>query len=98
MSVDATATSLRRRRAASIAGYARAEQPSAADARQRGAETRGDQLRGDSDWGRRMADLRRLKRYGPAPSTEDRIATLEKRLARLEVVNGKDDADEPRRK
>ena len=74
----------RRRRAASIAGYARAAQPSAAEARQRGAETRGRQLIGDSSWGRRMAEAKHLKRYGPSPTLGPRVTALEQRLAELE--------------
>jgi hypothetical protein len=62
---------LRRRRAASIAGFARvsqADREELATTRQRGAAVRGAQLRGDSDWGRRMAEARRLKRYGATPA------------------------------
>ena len=94
MSADAAAANLRRRRAASIAGYARAEQPRAQEARQRGSEARGEQLRGDSAWGRRLAAARTLKRHGVPPNTDGRIANLEKRLARLEARNEKDVGDQ----
>ena len=80
---------LRRRHAASIAGYARVEHADPeelAATRQRGAETRGDQLRVDSSWGRRMAEAKRLKRYGPQPTTDQRYSALERRLARLEAL------------
>ena len=80
---------LRRRRAASIAGFARVEKADPdelAAARQRGGETRGAQLQGDSDWGRRMAEAKRLKRYGPRPTTEQRLTVLERRMAALEAT------------
>jgi len=79
---------LRRRRAASIGGFARVAQAEPAElaaTRQRGGETRGDQLRGDSSWGRRMAEAKRLKRYGSQPTTDQRISALERRLVRLEA-------------
>jgi hypothetical protein len=79
---------LRRRRAAAIAGFARVSQadPSEiADARKRGGAIRGAQLRGDSAWGKRMAEARRLKKYGSyLPTTRQQLSELEKRLERLE--------------
>ncbi len=84
---------LKRRRAASIGGFARAQQESAQDARQRGGETRGAQLAGNSSWGQRLAELKRLKRNGPPPSLEIRVRelesqrrVLEERLGRLEAL------------
>jgi hypothetical protein len=81
-------SSLRRLRAAAIAGYARAQTADPdeiAQARRRGGAVRGAQLRGDSAWGRRMAEARRLKRYGATmPSAHARIDALERRVERLE--------------
>ena len=81
---------LSRRRSATIAGYARvaqADPTELAEARQRGAAARGAQLRGDSSWGKRMSEARRLKRYGAVmPSTPQRINDLERRIKRLEAV------------
>jgi hypothetical protein len=79
---------LRRRRAASIAGYARVEKADPAElaeARQRGAQTRGAQLRGNSEWGRAMAEARRLKRYGPSLTIDSRLRLLERRVEALET-------------
>ena len=65
---------------------AREGDPDQLDAmRRRGGETRGAQLRGDASWGRRMAEARRLKRYGPHLTTDQRIDALEQRLALLET-------------
>ena len=81
--------SIRRRRAASVAGFARIEQADPdelATSRQRGGETRGAQLQGDAAWGRTMAAAKALKRNGGGPTNEQRIAALESRLERIESV------------
>jgi hypothetical protein len=80
---------LSRRRAAAIAGFARVSQADPeelAEARQRGGAARGAQLRGDKEWGKRMAEARRLKRYGAVtPTTHQRLTDIERRLERLET-------------
>jgi hypothetical protein len=92
---------IRRRRAATIAGYARvaqADPDEIAEARQRGASIRGAQLRGDREWGKRMAEARRLKRYGATmPTTHQRLTEIEQRLERLENDRKEEAAREPTR-
>ncbi len=103
----AASAGARRRRAASLGGYARMAQGAPLqldEMRRKAGATRGAQLRGDSEWGRRMAEARRLKRYGPGLTTEQRLRDLERRMLALESkeeardrVNGAGEAITTRR-
>ena len=85
---------LSRRQVASLGGYARnakADPDEIAATRARGGATRAAQLRGRSDWGKRMAEAKRLKRYGPPPTNDERFAALEARISQLEKNGGTPD-------
>jgi hypothetical protein len=82
---------LRRHRAAVIGGVARvelADPEEIAEARRRGGEVRGAQLRGDSQWGRNLAAIKRLRRYGVVDRAARESTDLLERIARLEAALG----------
>lgn len=76
----------KRRAAARTGGLARiahGDPNELAAMRRRGGAARGRQLQGDSDWGRRMAEFKRLRRFG-VRATDPR--QLEQRIAALEAA------------
>jgi hypothetical protein len=90
---EAHQQALRRRRTATLGGYGRITRSDPDElqaARRRGGETRARQLRGDSSWGRRMAEQRLLKAEstGRTPPLTARMCELEARLFIVEEALG----------